>query len=53
MSVSIIPHGEFSSEPDMGPLCIFCRELGDISHGELVSGSYDNGSWEYRDIPGE
>ena len=53
MSVSIIPHGEFSSEPDMAPLCTSYRELGDISHGELVSGSYDNGSWEYRDIPGE
>ena len=37
----------------MGPLCIFCREQGDIFHGEFVSGSCDNGSWEYRDIPGE
>ena len=25
----------------MGPQCIFCRERGDISHGELVSGSCD------------
>ena len=55
MSVSIkyIPHVEFSSEPDMGPQCIFRRERGDISHGELVSGSCDNGSWGYRDIPEE